>query len=101
MTGALVVGLLTASGSFLVMQTGLVRKVIGFVLLQHGFNVLLVIAGGTQRRRPPVGVDLEAAADPLVQALTLTAIVIGLGTTVFLIALAFRHESPDGELDRS
>jgi len=90
MTAAAIVGVLAAAGTYLVLQRGLVRVALGFVLLSHAANVLLIAAGGLGRRGVPIEGSPGPAADPLPQAFTLTAIVIGFGMTAFLLALAFR-----------
>ena len=99
MSGALAVGALAAAGTFLLLQRGLVRAVLGFVLVEHALNVAMVLAGGTTRRGVPIVEYSEPPADPLVQAFALTAIVIGLGTTAFLLALAFQHATTHREDD--
>ena len=77
-------------GTYLVLQRKLSRIIIGLGLLTHGANILLVTAG--RRGRPPLVSTGDAAefADPLPQALALTAIVITFGVTVLLLSLAFR-----------
>lgn len=97
MTAALTVGVLVAGGTYLVLQRGLLRVVLGFVLLGHAVNVLLVAAGGMHRRGIPfVGQgDLAETADPLPQAFVLTAIVITFGITVYLLALFLTGEAGD------
>lgn len=100
---ALVIGLLTAAGVYLILHRGLIRVIIGFVLLGHAVNVLLLASGGLWRREPPLGgTDPDAAADPLPQAFVLTAIVITFGITLYLLALALAGprdaERPDLEL---
>ena len=77
-------------GTYLLLQRKLSRIIIGLGLMTHGANVLLITAG--RRGTPPiVGVGEEAAfADPLPQALALTAIVIAFGVTMLLLALAYR-----------
>jgi len=89
MTAAVAVGLLVAGGVYLILQRGLLRVVLGFVLLGHGVNVLVVAAGGMQRRAAPLldRTDPEVAADPLPQAFVLTAIVITFAITVYLLGL--------------
>ncbi|MGY1751252.1 sodium:proton antiporter [Modestobacter sp. SYSU DS0511] len=90
MTAAVAVGLLMAAGVYLVLQRTLLRVVVGFVLLGHAVNLLLVSAGGPHRRGLPLagqGGD-EPAADPLPQAFVLTAIVITFAITVYLLGLA-------------
>jgi multicomponent Na+:H+ antiporter subunit C len=77
-------------GTYLILQRKLSRIIIGLGLLTHGANVLLITAG--RRGDPPlVGQgDRDAFADPLPQALALTAIVITFGVTTFLLAVAYR-----------
>ena len=89
-TLAAVAAALFAIGTYLVLQRKLSRIIIGLGLLTHGANVLLITAG--RRGDPPiVGVGDESEfADPLPQALALTAIVITFGVTVLLLALAYR-----------
>lgn len=91
MSAAIAIGGLAAAGTYLLLQRGQIRTVIGLVLLEHAINLLLATI------RSPVGAAAAIApwegpvADPLAHAFTLTAIVIGLGTTVFLVALALRR----------
>lgn len=89
MTAALAVGILVAGGVYLILQPNLIRVAIGFVLLGHAVNILLVAAGGMSRRAAPLigQSEIEQAADPLPQAFVLTAIVITFGITVYLLAL--------------
>ena len=90
MTAAIAVGVLVAAGVFLILRRSLVRVAFGFILLGHAVNLLLMAAGGLGRREPPIlGPDGPTTpADPLPQALVLTAIVISFGTTVYLLGLA-------------
>lgn len=87
---ALTVGALYAAGAYLVLQRALTRIVLGLALLGHGANLLLLLAGGRAGRAPIVGAGDGPVADPLPQALALTAIVITFGITAFLLALAYR-----------
>ena len=91
-TIALLIGVLFAIGTYLLMQRTLTRVVIGLGLMSHGANLLLLLAGGRAGRAPFVGDEGAPAdvADPLPQALALTAIVITFGVTAFLLALAYR-----------
>jgi multicomponent Na+:H+ antiporter subunit C len=77
-------------GTYLVLQRKLSRIIIGLGLLTHGANILLITAG--HRGNPPIiGTgDRAGFADPLPQALALTAIVITFGVTALLLALAYR-----------
>lgn len=90
---ALAVGLLYAVGTYLLLQRSLTRIIIGLGLMGHGANLLLLMAGGLPGVPPLIGGDGRppaGAADPLPQALALTAIVITFGITAFLLALAYR-----------
>lgn len=89
---AALAAVLFACGTWLLMQRRLSRIIIGVGLLGHGANLLLVTAGGGRGRAPILGSDEVggAFADPLPQALALTAIVITFGVTAFLLALGFR-----------
>ena len=77
-------------GTYLLLQRKLSRIIIGLGLLTHGANLLLITAG--RRGQPPIFGDASAEdfADPLPQALALTAIVITFGVTSLLLALAYR-----------
>lgn len=90
MTAAIAVGILVAGGVYLVLQRGLIRVILGFVLLAHAVNVLILAAGGMGRRSVPLigQTDPADTADPLPQAFVLTAIVITFAVTVYLLALA-------------
>lgn len=89
-------GILVAGGTYLVTERTLTRIVIGLALLTHGVNLLILAAGGPSGDAALLAHNqlaengLEHMADPLPQAMMLTAIVIGLGTTAFGMALAYR-----------
>jgi multicomponent Na+:H+ antiporter subunit C len=83
-------GVLAGCGTYLVLGRQLSRIVIGIGLIGHGVNVLLVLSGGDGGAPAFVGGDAEKFADPLPQALVLTAIVITFGVIAFLLALAYR-----------
>jgi multicomponent Na+:H+ antiporter subunit C len=85
---ALVTAVLFACGSWLLMQRRLTRIIVGIGLLGHGANMLLITSGPSGR--PPIIDGGGGYADPLPQALALTAIVITFGVTAFLLALGFR-----------
>jgi multicomponent Na+:H+ antiporter subunit C len=87
---AVTAGVLCACGTYLVLGRQLSRIVIGVGLLGHGVNILLVLSGGGGGTPAFVGGDASSFADPLPQALVLTAIVITFGVIAFLLALAFR-----------
>ncbi|MEV4004569.1 Na(+)/H(+) antiporter subunit C [Actinomadura sp. NPDC049753] len=94
----LTVAVLFAAGFDLLMQRSLIRVVVGFMLLGHGANLVLLLAGGAAGAPPLLGGRPErATADPLPQAMALTAIVITFGVTAFLLALAYRSRRLLGE----
>lgn len=96
---AVVVGVLVGGGVFLMLQRGVVRMALGFVLVSHAVNVLLLASGGLDRRGVPIVGASSEPGDPLPQAFVLTAIVIGFGITAFLLALAFRTADLFGDDD--
>ncbi len=89
---ALIVAVLFGCGVYLVLQRTLSRIILGLALVAHAANLLLMVVGGRAGRPPLVGAfeEGEVVADPLPQALALTAIVISFGITVFLLSLAYR-----------
>ena len=101
LTLALLIGVLYAVGTYLLLQRTLTRVVIGLGLMSHGANLLLLASGGSAGAVPFVGRTDGGAgtgtADPLPQAMVLTAIVITFGVTAFLLALAFRSWLLTGE----
>ena len=95
---ALAVGGLFATGTWLLLQRNLTRILLGLALLAHGANLLLLAAGGRAGVAPFVGsTDGAPVADPVPQALALTAVVISFGLTAFLLALAYRSWTLTGE----
>ncbi len=103
LTLALTVGVLYAVGTYLLLQRTLTRVVLGLGLLGHGANLLLLQSGGPAGGVPFIGAaggpSGAGTADPLPQAMVLTAIVITFGVSAFLLALAFRSWVLTGEDD--
>ncbi len=88
---ALTASILFGLGTWLLLQRRLTRIVIGLGLIGHGTNILLLTSGGGGGVPPIIDSgDPEGFADPLPQALVLTAIVITFGVTAFLLAMAYR-----------
>lgn len=87
---ALTVGGLFASGVYLMLSRNLIRVLLGFLLVGHGTNMLLLVSG-TGGVPPIVGAGDAPMADPIPQALILTSIVITLAVTCFLLAMAYRN----------
>ncbi len=101
---ALTVGVLFATGVFCLLRRCLMRLIIGLVLLGNAANLLVFSAGGLTTGVPAVipsgeTVAPAGAADPLPQALVLTAIVIGFGLIVFSITLIHRARAASGNDD--
>ena len=96
---ATVLGLLFAVGTFLVLRRDVVRVVWGVTIISQAANVYLVTMGGLSGTAPILGGGSADITDPLVQALVLTAIVIGFGTTAFALVLTFRVYQTRGTID--
>ena len=101
---ALASGVLYAAGIYMMLRRRLAQLIIGLGLLSNGTNLLIFTAGGLTRARPPVVPDgatvlEEPFADPVPQALVLTAIVIGFGLTAFSLVLADRVHDTVGTDD--
>ncbi|HET8617171.1 MAG TPA: Na(+)/H(+) antiporter subunit C [Actinomycetales bacterium] len=88
---AVLVGVLFATGVYLLLARSITRALIGLLLMGNGSNILFLVASGRAGRAPIVtGHDSSGMSDPLPQAMVLTAIVITLGMTAFLLAMAHR-----------
>lgn len=92
---AIMVGTLYGRSLYLMLRRSLVKLIVGLILLGKGANLLIFSASGLVRGQPPlVPADqstlLSPYADPLPQALILTAIVITFGVTIFAVALIYR-----------
>jgi len=92
---AILTGSLYAAGIYMMLRRSIVKLAIGLILLSHAANLLIFTASGIVRAEPPLihgdrpGLS-PGSADPLPQALVLTAIVIGFGVLAFAIALCRR-----------
>ena len=92
---AFVIGGLYAAGIYMMMRRSIVKLIIGLALLGHAANLLIFTISRLNRGQPalvPEGarVPIAAFADPVPQALILTAIVIGFGTLAFAVVLIKR-----------
>jgi len=92
------IGVLVGTGVYSMMNRSLTRIVVGVGLLGNGVNLLLVVAGSRPGVPPIVG-HLVGSTDPIPQALVLTAIVIGFALQAFLLALAWRSWTLNGNDD--
>lgn len=90
------IGILIAGAVYLMLQRSMVRIIFGMALLSHAANLALLSTGVTNRRGEPlIGNDAAAAGDPLPMAFVLTAIVITLAVTVFMLAMAVIGHNDD------
>ena len=97
---SITIAVVFASGAFLLLQRDLLRVVIGIVLVSNS-SVLFIMAAGLTRGAAPIYPlsEGEPVSDPLVQAMALTALVIGSSTAALLLAIVYRlyvaHRSVD------
>ena len=90
-TLVVVASILLGSGVYLFLSRSLVRALMGFLLMGNGVNLLFIVGSGDPGSPPIVGAgDGGPMADPVPQALVLTAIVITLAMPAFVLALAHR-----------
>ncbi|MES2990504.1 MAG: Na+/H+ antiporter subunit C [Pseudomonadota bacterium] len=95
------IGWVTACGIYLMLRGRSFTVVLGLSLLGYAVNVFIFAMGRLWSAAPPILGQGTPIADPLPQALVLTAIVIGFATTGFVIELALRsrHESGTDQVD--
>ncbi len=89
LTLAVVAGALVACGVYLLTERSLTRILMGVVIASNGVNICFLVASGPAENAPFVG-ETRTLSDPLPQAFVLTAIVITLAVTAFVLALAYR-----------
>jgi multicomponent K+:H+ antiporter subunit C len=92
------IGALVASGIFLLLRARTFEVVVGLTLVSYATNLFILVMGRLTVGAPPIvrpglAPRLGEYADPLPQALVLTAIVISFGLTALLIVLAFASRS--------
>lgn len=89
----ILIGVLTSAGVYLLLERNLTRMLLGLLLISNAINLLILNTGGPSGN-PPVrgrtsGTE-STTADPLAQAMILTAIVITMGVAAFVLALTYR-----------
>lgn len=100
LTLILTASFLCGTGVYLILERSLTRVLVGLLMLGNGVNLLFMVASGPAGEPPIIGsAHAEDMSDPLPQALVLTAIVIALGTTSFLLAMAHRSWQLNGHDD--
>ncbi|MEV0947951.1 Na(+)/H(+) antiporter subunit C [Rhodococcus sp. NPDC049939] len=88
----IIIGALLSAGTYLLIERSITRMLLGLLLFGNGINLLILTAAGPEGNPPIVGRESihESIADPLAQAVILTAIVITMGIAGFVLALAYR-----------
>lgn len=89
----LVIGVLVSCGVYLLLERSITKMLLGLLLFGNGVNLLILAVGGPPGSAPIVGRTndvYDTMADPLAQAMILTAIVITMGIAAFVMALAYR-----------
>ena len=90
------IGLLVASGIYLILRARTFPVVLGLAMIGYAVNIFLFSMGRIQICSPAILTQASKVTDPLPQALVLTAIVIGFATTAFIVQLALRSRYESG-----
>jgi multicomponent Na+:H+ antiporter subunit C len=83
-------------------KRNLIKIIIGLAIIEYAVNLFFILVGYRVHGRAPIldkGQEILGMVDPLVQALVLTAIVIGLATTALIVAIAIRIYEKYGTFD--
>jgi multicomponent Na+:H+ antiporter subunit C len=101
---AATIAIVAGSGVYMILAQNVVRVILGVALLAASANILIFLSGRLTSELPPIipiGADVlsPAAANPLPQALVLTAIVIGFALTSFAVTLAVKAYKSLGTLN--
>ena len=88
----IVLGGIVSCGAYLLMDRSLIKMLLGLMLVGNAVNILILVVSGNSGNPPIRGHDAGRAADadPLAQAMILTAIVIMMGVAAFVLALVYR-----------
>lgn len=96
---AMAIGTLFGTGLYLCLRRRSFQLILGLALIGHGTNLFILNMGRITKGAPPIirdAVEVTKYTDSLVQALILTAIVIGFGTTAFLLVMSYRAHEESG-----
>ncbi|KRF12341.1 NADH-ubiquinone oxidoreductase subunit 4L [Nocardioides sp. Soil797] len=100
LTLILTASFLIGCGVYLILERSLSRVLVGLLMMGNGVNLLFMVSAGPAGKPPIIGsAPTDDMTDPLPQALVLTAVVIALGTTAFLLAMAHRSWQLNGNDD--
>lgn len=103
---AILVGILYTAGVYMLLRRSILKFIIGVIFLSNATNLLVFLAAGIVPGQPvfldEAGSATKQLADPLPQALVLTAVVIGFGIVVYLLAIKYRlfYETKTDDLDQ-
>jgi multicomponent Na+:H+ antiporter subunit C len=86
---SLVVAVMFGASAYLMLKRDLIRVIAGMIMLGSAAN-LFIMSSGLRRGAAPYTTGSRPMADPIVQALTLTAIVIGFGVAMLVLVLVYR-----------
>lgn len=100
---AILVGVLYTAGVYMLLRRSILKFIIGIIFLSNATNLLVFLSAGLVPGSPAFldgkEKDISHFADPLPQALVLTAVVIGLGIVVYLLAIKYRFFNETGTDD--
>jgi multicomponent Na+:H+ antiporter subunit C len=97
LTLTIIAGALVSAGVYLMLERSLTRILVGVLLASNGVSVLFLVASGAAGKAPIIGTTTQQEmSDPLPQAMVLTAIVITLAVTAFLLTMAYRSFQLNG-----
>jgi multicomponent Na+:H+ antiporter subunit C len=88
-----IVGVLVASGVYMLLERSIIKMLLGLLLMSNGINLLILTVSGRIGSAPIVGTQStvhDEMSDPLAQAMILTSIVITMGIAAFVLALTYR-----------
>lgn len=93
---AVVIAVLVSCGVYLLLRARTFPVILGLTLLSYAVNLFIFVMGRLHSGAPAVIGQSETYADPIPQALVLTAIVIGFAMTAFLLVLSLRARAELG-----
>lgn len=96
---AIVIGILIGVGVYMLLSRTIIQVVVGLAFIGYGINLITLTVAGLSMASPPLLTLKGPYADPLPQALILTAIVIGFATTALLLTVALRAFQVAGQVD--
>lgn len=101
---SILIGILYTAGVYLLLRRSLVKLILGIIFMSNATNLLIFMSAGLTQGKPNFIAEqgdqvAGAMADPLPQALVLTAKVIGFGIIAFTLTLKYKHHKQTGTYD--